>query len=56
MKLYQVSKVVSPAGPVIKTKHVLANHDREAIQTARTDGDCPTCVVLHEGKRVGLVT
>lgn len=55
MQLYQVNKVAAPMGSVIKTKHVIANNDREAVRTARSDMDCPICEVLRDGRRVGTI-
>ena len=55
MQLYQLDKVATALGPVLKTKHVLANNDREAVRTARADEDCPICEVRREGKRVAIV-
>lgn len=55
MQLYQLQKLAKPLGPVLKTKHVLANNDREAVRTARADEDCPICEIRREGKRVGTV-
>ncbi len=56
MHLYQVNKVATALGFVLKTKHVLANNDREAMRTARSDEDCPIWEIRREGKRVGIVT
>ena len=56
MKLYQINKVAKPDGTPLKTKHKLAGNDREAIRAAREDEDCPTCDVLHEGRKVGSIT
>ena len=56
MQLYQVNKVEAPMGRVIKTRHVLANSDREAVRTARADNDCPVCEIRLNGRRVGTIT
>lgn len=55
MKHYRVNKLAKPAGAVVKTKDILANTDREAMQTAREDDDCPICDVLQAGKKVGSI-
>lgn len=55
MKHYRVNKLAKPNGAVIKKKDILAEDDREAIQRARDDNDCPICDVLHKGKKVGSV-
>lgn len=55
MKHYRVNKLVKPNGPVIKKRDILANNDREAVEAARQDDDCPICDVLHEGKKVGSI-
>jgi hypothetical protein len=56
MHLYQLDKMATPLGPVLKTKHVLANNDREAVRTARADEDCPICEIRRGGERVGAIT
>jgi hypothetical protein len=53
MKHYRVNKLAKPDGAVVKSKDILANNDRQAVQTAREDEDCPVCEVWHEGKKVG---
>ena len=55
MKHYRVNKLARPAGPVVKTKDILANDDREAMRTVREDADCPICDVLHAGHKVGSI-
>jgi hypothetical protein len=55
VKHYRVNKLAKPDGVVVKTKDVLANNDREALQAAREDSDCPVCDVLHAGKKVGSI-
>jgi hypothetical protein len=56
MKHYRVNKVTRPDGPVLKRKDILAQDDREAMARAAGDEDCPTCDVLHAGKKVGSIT
>lgn len=55
MKHYRVNKLAKRDGIVVKTKDMLANNDREAMQAARADVDCPICDVLQAGKKVGSV-
>lgn len=56
MKHYRVNKLAKPGGMIVKTKDILAAHDRQAVQTAKEDTDCPTCDVLRDGKKVGSIT
>ena len=55
MKLYRVNKLAKPGGAVVKTKHVLASNDRQAVADARDSDDCPVCDVLSDGKKVGSI-
>ena len=55
MKHYRVNKLAKRDGVVVKTQDVLANNDREAMQVAREDEDCPVCEVLHAGQKVGSI-
>lgn len=55
MKHYRVNKLAKRDGIVVKAKDILANNDREAVQAARDDADCPICDVLHGGKKVGSI-
>lgn len=55
MKLYRVNKLAKPNGAVIKTKHVLASNDRQAVRDAAESDDCPICDVLSDGKKIGSV-
>ena len=55
MKHYRINKVTAPGGIVLKKRDVLATSDQEALQTAEESPDCPTCDVLHNGKRIGSV-
>ena len=56
MKHYRVNKVAKRDGMVVKTKDVLATDDRQAVERARNDEDCPICEVWHAGKKVGAIT
>ena len=55
MKHYRVNKVAKPDGVVLKRKDILARDDRQAMERAAGDSDCPVCEVLHAGKRVGSI-
>ncbi len=55
MKLYRVDKLIKPGGMVIKSKHVLASSDQEAVRDARDSADCPICDVFANGRKVGAV-
>ena len=55
MKHYRVKKLAQPDGAVVKRKDILANDDKQALQAARDDADCPICDVWHNGKKVGSV-
>jgi hypothetical protein len=55
VKHYRVNKLAKRDGMVVKTKDVLANNDREAMQVARDDDDCPVCDVLQSGKKIGSI-
>ncbi len=55
MKLYRVNKLAKPGGVVVKTKHVLADNDRQAVANASDSDDCPICDVLSDGKKVGSI-
>lgn len=55
VKHYRVKKLAKPKGEVVKVKHMLANNDRQAIETARADEDCPICDVFVEDKKIGSI-
>ena len=55
MKHYRINKVTTPGGRVLKKRDVLAQTDREAVQTAEDSPDCPVCEVLRDGQVVGVV-
>ncbi len=55
MKHYRVNKLAKRGGEVVKKKDILASGDREAVQAARDDDDCPICDVWRAGTKVGLV-
>lgn len=56
MKHYRIEKVAKPGGIVLKRRDILADSDRDAIETAVKSDDCPVCEVLKDGKRIGSVT
>jgi hypothetical protein len=55
MRHYRVNKVAAPGGEVLKRKDILANHDREAVERAKKDEDCPICDVWRDGEKVGSI-
>lgn len=55
MRHYRVNKVATPGGEVIKRKDILANDDREAVERAENDEDCPICDVWRNGEKVGSI-
>ena len=55
MKHYRVNKVAMPGGAVVKKKDILANNDKQAMQAAAGDADCPTCDVWHAGQKIGSI-
>lgn len=56
VKHYRVNKLTAPDGEIIKKKDILAATDREAVQVARADDDCPICDVWRAGQKVGAVS
>ena len=56
MRHYRVNKLAKPGGAVVKAKDILARDDKEAVQTAREDPDCPVCDVWQAGTKVGAIT
>jgi hypothetical protein len=56
MKHYRVNKVTRPDGMVLKRKDILARDDKQAMERAASDEDCPVCDVLQAGKKVGSIT
>ena len=56
MKHYRINKVAKPNGAVVKKKDILAHNDKEALNVAATDEDCPICDVYHAGAKVGSIT
>jgi hypothetical protein len=56
MDHYRVNKVTKPDGVVLKTKDILAPSDKQAVEAARNDDDCPICDVWKAGKKIGSIT
>jgi hypothetical protein len=56
MKHYRVNKLATPGGEIVKKKDILANNDRQAVEAAKKDDDCPICDVWHAGEKVGSIT
>ena len=56
MKHYRVNKLAKAGGVVVKTKDRLAASDKQAMDQARADEDCPVCEVWHAGQKVGSIT
>ena len=56
MKHYRVNKLAKPGGVVVKKKDILASNDKQAMDAAERDDDCPVCDVWHAGAKVGSVT
>jgi hypothetical protein len=55
MRHYRINKLAEPGGPVVKRRDVLANGDRQAVETAAADPDCPVCEVWHAGEKIGSI-
>jgi hypothetical protein len=55
MKHYRVNKLAKKGGVIVKRKDVLASNDRQAIEAAAGDEDCPVCEVWQAGNKVGSI-
>ena len=55
MNHYRVNKVTEPDGTVLKKKDILAADDREAIDRAMQDDDCPICDVYRGGSKIASI-
>lgn len=55
MRHYRVNKLAKPDGVIVKTKDVLAADDRQAVDRARNDEDCPVCEVWHADRKIGAI-
>ncbi|MDB5671063.1 MAG: hypothetical protein JWO25_2022 [Alphaproteobacteria bacterium] len=56
MKHYRVNKVAKPDGAVLKKKDILASSDKDAVERAANDTDCPVCEVYRDGAKIGSIT
>jgi hypothetical protein len=56
VKHYRINKVAKPNGEVVKKRDILAHNDKDALQVAASDDDCPICDVYHAGAKVGSIT
>jgi hypothetical protein len=56
MKHYRVNKVTKPGGTVLKKRDILAQSDKDAIDAAAADEDCPICDVYRSGEKIGSIT
>lgn len=56
MKHYRVNKLAKADGAIVKKKDIVAAGDKQAVQAAREDDDCPVCDVWHAGQKVGSIT
>lgn len=52
---YRINKVAKRDGAIVKTRDVLAVSDKQAVDIARSDDDCPVCEVWRAGKKIGSV-
>jgi len=55
MRHYRINKLAKPGGAVVKRRDVLANDDKQAVETAAADPDCPVCDVWREGEKVASI-
>ena len=55
MKHYRVNKLTEPGGAVLKKKDILAANDRDAVERARNDEDCPVCEVWRSGEPIAAI-
>jgi hypothetical protein len=56
MKHYRINKLAARGGRIVKRKDILAQNDRQAMNRAESDEDCPVCDVLQAGDKIGSVT
>ncbi|HEY0569303.1 MAG TPA: hypothetical protein VGD13_14430 [Xanthobacteraceae bacterium] len=56
MKHYRVNKLAKTGGAVVKRKDILAQDDKQAIERAKGEEDCPVCDVWHAGEKVASIT
>jgi hypothetical protein len=55
MKHYRVYKLREPGGRIVKGKDIEAPDDREAMQEAGDDEDCPVCEIWQGATKVGSI-
>lgn len=55
MKHYRVNKLTRRGGAVVKVRDIIARDDRDAMETASNDPDCPVCDVTHAGEKIGSI-
>lgn len=55
MKHYRVNKLTKRGGAVVKVRDIIARDDRDAMETAVNDPDCPVCEVMQAGEKVGTI-
>ena len=55
MKHYRINKITRPNGAVVKKRDILARNDKDALDVAATDEDCPVCDVYQAGKKIGSI-
>jgi hypothetical protein len=55
MRHYRVNKLAKPGGAVVKRKDILASGDREAVERAQADTDCPICDIWRDGQKIGSI-
>ena len=56
MEHYRINKLAKADGAIVKAKDVLAVSDKQAVDIARSDQDCPVCDVWRAGNKIGWVT
>ena len=55
MRHYRVNKLARRGGEIVKRKDILANGDRQALERAGDDEDCPICDVWRDGEKIGSI-
>ena len=56
MKHYRVNKLAKRGGVIVKKKDMLAPSDKQAVEQARADEDCPICDVWQAGQKIASIT
>jgi hypothetical protein len=52
---YRVYKLETPSGGIVKGKDIEADDDRQALQEAAQDEDCPICEVWQGTNKIGTI-